>query len=55
MNVPVETKAEESLRSVTPDSRGRITSGSNYAGETVSVAIVDHGSDSAETDGGSND
>lgn len=50
MKVLVETDAEEILRDVTADSRGRITLGSDYAGETVSIAIVDHSPNSANSD-----
>lgn len=41
MRILVETDSDELHEQLRADSRGRITLGSDYAGETVSVAVVD--------------
>jgi len=41
MEVLVKTDSDELIEEVTADSRGRITLGSDYANETVSVAVVE--------------
>ncbi len=41
MQVLIETDTDEIVEEVTADGRGRITLGSEYAGETVSVAVVE--------------
>lgn len=41
MKVLIETDSDELHEELKADSRGRITLGSEYAGETVSVAVVD--------------
>lgn len=41
MEVLVETDTDEIVEELTADGRGRITLGSEYAGETVSVAVVE--------------
>lgn len=41
MKVLVETDTDELLEGVKADGRGRITLGSEYAGEVVSVAVVE--------------
>jgi hypothetical protein len=45
MRVLVETDSDELHEQLRADSRGRITLGSDYAGETVSVAVVDRDAD----------
>lgn len=40
MKIFVETDSDELLEELNADGRGRITLGSEYAGETVSVAVV---------------
>lgn len=40
MKVLVETDTDDLHEEKTADGRGRITLGSHYAGETVSVAVV---------------
>lgn len=44
----VETDSDELHEEITADSRGRVTLGSEYAGETVSVAVVERESDGSE-------
>lgn len=41
MKVLIESNSEKLHEELKVDSRGRITLGSEYAGETLSVAIVD--------------
>lgn len=41
MKILVETDSGELIEEVTADSRGRVTLGSDYANETVSLAIVE--------------
>lgn len=41
MKILVESDSDELHEDVTADSRGRITLGAAYAGETVSVAVVE--------------
>lgn len=41
MKILVETDDDELVKDVTADGRGRITLGSEYAGEVVSVAVVE--------------
>jgi len=41
MQVLIETDTDEIVEEVTADGRGRITLGSQYAGEEVSVAVVE--------------
>lgn len=41
MKVLVETDDEQIIKNVKADGRGRITLGSEFANETVSVAVVD--------------
>jgi len=41
LKVLVETDSDELHEELTADARGRITLGSEYAGEAVSVAVVD--------------
>jgi len=41
MRILIESDSDELHEEVTADSRGRITLGSEYAGETVSVAVVE--------------
>lgn len=45
MRVIVETDSDELHEQLRADSRGRITLGSDYAGETVSVAVVERAAD----------
>jgi hypothetical protein len=45
MRVLVETDSDELHEQLRADSRGRITLGSDYAGETVSVAVVGRDAD----------
>ena len=40
MKILIESDSEELHEELKADSRGRITLGSEYAGETVSVAVV---------------
>jgi len=49
MKVLIETDSDELHEELKVDSRGRITLGSDYAGETVSVAVVERTQDT-ETD-----
>lgn len=48
MKVLIETDSDELHEELKADSRGRITLGSEYAGETVSVAVVDRESENKE-------
>jgi len=41
MEVLIKTDTDEIVEEVTADGRGRITLGSEYAGEEVSVAVVE--------------
>lgn len=41
MKVLVETDDEEILKELRADSRGRVTLGSEYAGKTVTLAVVE--------------
>lgn len=41
MKILVETDDDELVKDVKADGRGRVTLGSEYAGETVSVAVVE--------------
>lgn len=41
MRILIETDSDELHEDIKADSRGRITLGSEYAGETVSVAVVE--------------
>lgn len=41
MKVFIDTDTDELIEGLKADGRGRITLGSEYAGETVSVAIVE--------------
>lgn len=45
MKVYVETDTDSIKEELKADSRGRITLGSDYAGEVVSVAILEDGDD----------
>jgi hypothetical protein len=40
MKILIESDSEELHEELKADSRGRITLGSEYAGETVSVAVI---------------
>lgn len=48
MKVTVEVESDDVLEEKTTDSRGRVTLGSEYANETVTVAIKRDPHDSAE-------
>jgi hypothetical protein len=45
MRVLVETENDDIEENLKADDRGRITLGSEYANETVSVAVVDRDTD----------
>ena len=45
MKVLIETDTNDIEEELTADARGRITLGSEYANETVSVAVVERESD----------
>lgn len=45
MKVLVEADSDDIHEEITADGRGRITLGSEYAGETVSVAVVEREED----------
>jgi len=45
MRILIESDSDELHEELTADSRGRITLGSEYAGETVSVAVVERTTD----------
>ena len=48
VKVLIETETDEIVEQVTADSRGRITLGSSFAGETLSVAVVEREEDASE-------
>lgn len=49
MKVLVEADDGELLKDVKADSRGRITLGADYAGETVSIAVIERDSNLANS------
>jgi len=55
MKVLVETDDELIEKDLSADGRGRVTLGSEYAGETVTVAVVERGSETSTAPEGSVD
>lgn len=45
MKVYVETDSDELVEEIKADARGRVTLGSEYADETISIAVVERESE----------